>query len=242
MIKFFIKVLLNFFDKISQKKILKILRNIFTDKINFIIDVGSHHGETIFFLDKHFKYKKIYAFEPSLFNYLLLKKKVSSLKKDSKIILSNRGIGIKSEKKILVQSTDSSSCSYCSINKDSKYFLKKIKLFNFNKNKIANTEKTQTISLNLFIKMNKIKHIDYLKTDTEGFELNVLKSLKGFINQIRLIHFEHHYDNMYIKNYKFTHIHNYLLNNNFTQIYKLKMFFRKSFEYLYINNLFLNEN
>lgn len=242
MIKFFIKILLNFFDKISQKKVLKVLRNIFTDKINFIIDVGSHHGETIFFLDKHFKYKKIYAFEPSLFNYQYLKKKVSSLKKDSKVILSNKGIGIKSEKKILIQSTDSSSCSYCYINNDSKYFLKKIKLFNFNKNKIANTEETQTISLSLFIKINKIKHIDYLKTDTEGFELNVLKSLKGFINQIRLIHFEHHYDNMYIKNYKFTDIHKYLLNNNFTQIYKLKMFFRKSFEYLYINNLFSNEN
>ena len=92
------------------------------------------------------------------------------------------------------------------------------------------------------MKINKIKHIDYLKTDTEGFELNVLKSLEDFISQIRLIHFEHHYDDMYIKNYQFTDIHKYLLNNNFTQIFKLKMFFRKSFEYLYINNLFPNEN
>ena len=115
-------------------------------------------------------------------------------------------------------------------------------MFNFNKNKIANTEETQTISLSLFVKINKIKHIDYLKTDTEGFELNVLKSLGGFISQIKLIHFEHHYDDMYIKNYQFTDIHKFLLNNNFTQIYKLKMFFRKSFEYLYANNLFSNEN
>ena len=106
MIKFLIKILLNFFDKISQKKVLKVLRNVFKDKINFIIDVGSHHGETIIFLDKYFKYKKIYAFEPSLFNYQILKKKVSTLKKDSKIILSNRGIGIKSEKKILTQLED----------------------------------------------------------------------------------------------------------------------------------------
>ena len=241
MIKFFIKILLNFFDNISQKKVLKVLRNIFRDKIDFIIDVGSHHGETIIFLEKHFEYKKIYAFEPSFFNYQHLKKKVSSLNKDSKIILSNKGIGIKSEKKILTQSTDSSSCSYCSIKKDSKYFLNKIKLFNFNKNKIANTEETQTISLSLFVKINKIKHIDYLKTDTEGFELNVLKSLGGFISQIKLIHFEHHYDDMYIKNYQFTDIHKFLLKNNFTQIYKLKMFFRKSFEYLYANNLFSNE-
>ena len=47
--------------------------------------------------------------------------------------------------------------------------------------------------------------------------------------------FEHHYDSMLKKDYKFNDINNYLVENNFTQILKLKMPFRKTFEYLYLN-------
>jgi hypothetical protein len=92
------------------------------------------------------------------------------------------------------------------------------------------------ISLKMFMSNNNLQYIDYLKTDTEGFELNVLKSLENFINRVKLIHFEHHYDDMYVKNYKFSDMHKYLVNNNFIQIYKFKMYFRKSFEYFYLNN------
>jgi len=40
---------------------------------------------------------------------------------------------------------------------------------------------------------------------------------------------------MIIKNYKLSDIHEYLLNNNFEKIFKIKMKFRKSFEYIYEN-------
>ncbi len=238
MVKFLVKFLLNIFDNISKKKVLSVLNNIFNDKINYIIDVGSHHGETIIFLNNNFKYNKIFAFEPSSYNYQVLKKKINYLNNNN-IFLINRGIGIKSEKKILTQYTDSSSCTYCSIKPDSKYFLNKKKLFNFNANKENTTEETQTISLKVFMMDNKLTYINYLKIDTEGFELNVLKSLENFINRVKLIHFEHHYDDMYVKNYKFSDIHKYLLNNNFIQVYKFKMYFRKSFEYFYLNNSLL---
>ena len=46
--------------------------------------------------------------------------------------------------------------------------------------------------------------------------------------------FEHHYDNMIIKNYKFRDINQLLKQNNFYQIYKYKMPFRKTFEYIYV--------
>ena len=71
-----------------------LLNKIFNDKINFIIDVGSHHGETILFLNNNFKYNKIYAFEPSIYNYEILKKKINLIKTNN-IFLINKGIGIK---------------------------------------------------------------------------------------------------------------------------------------------------
>ena len=48
--------------------------------------------------------------------------------------------------------------------------------------------------------------------------------------------FEHHYHNMLIKKYKFSDIHELLIKNNFKQIFKNKMPFRKHL------NIFMKEN
>jgi len=44
---------------------------------------------------------------------------------------------------------------------------------------------------------------------------------------------EHHYDNMIKKNYTFENINKLLIKNNFNKIYKSRMPFRKTFEYIY---------
>ena len=89
------------------------------------------------------------------------------------------------------------------------------------------------INLSNFILKNENK-IDVLKIDTEGFEFNILKGIteKDF-KKINYIYFEHHYDLMIKKHYKFQEINQLLINNNFFQKYKIKMKFRKSFEYIY---------
>ena len=81
----------------------------------------------------------------------------------------------------------------------------------------------------------KINQVDLIKIDTEGFEYGVLLGLEDYIKKIKFILFEHHYDNMLIKNYKFTDIHKLLNNNGFQKIFKTKMPFRKSFDYIYEN-------
>ena len=66
-----------------------------------------------------------------------------------------------------------------------------------------------------------------------------LKILRGLIknhNIIKFIYFEHHYDDMIIKDYKFNDIHQILKKYGFKKILKTKMLFRKSFEYVYENN------
>jgi len=89
--------------------------------------------------------------------------------------------------------------------------------------------------LNDFMNENLIKKIDILKTDTEGFELSVLKGAKEKIKNIKYIYFEHHFDDMLIKKYTLSDIHDYLIKNGFEKKFKVKMFFRKSFEYIYEN-------
>tara|TARA_Y100000389_G_C17030737_1_gene303322 strand:- start:55 stop:336 length:282 start_codon:yes stop_codon:yes gene_type:complete len=87
--------------------------------------------------------------------------------------------------------------------------------------------------LSEFIKQKDIKKIDILKIDTEGYELEVIKGLGKDIQLIKFIYFEHHYDNMIKKNYKFSEIHDLLLRNGFQRLFKIKMPLRKSFDYIY---------
>ena len=75
-----------------------------------------------------------------------------------------------------------------------------------------------------------------LKIDTEGHELYVLHGAKKTLINVEFIYFEHHYDDMLNKGYKFSQINEFLSQNNFVKIYKSKMFFRKTFEYIYQNN------
>jgi len=96
------------------------------------------------------------------------------------------------------------------------------------------------MTLDSFVERFNIKKIDLLKIDTEGYEYKVLRGFKRNIKKAKLIYFEHHYDDMIIKDYKFSDIHKFLKDNNFSMIKKTKMIFRKSFEYVYENKNFIN--
>ena len=85
---------------------------------------------------------------------------------------------------------------------------------------------------------NKIEKIDLLKIDTEGYEYEVILGLRQEIKKVEYIYFEHHFDNMILKNYKLRDINQKLLENNFKQVFKIKMPFRKTFEYIYKNKSF----
>ena len=94
------------------------------------------------------------------------------------------------------------------------------------------------ITLDNYLKKIDIDKIDLLKIDTEGHEYYVLKGSQMNLFKVRYVYFEHHYDDMLEKKYKFSEIHNFLTNNNFKKVFKSKMFFRKTFEYIYENSKF----
>ena len=132
------------------------------------------------------------------------------------------------------QMNESSSSTINSYNIKSKYFKRKsMFLFSSKKQNFFSEIDVRQILLSQYITTHDIKKIDFIKIDTEGYEFYVLKGLKNQFRNIKLILFEHHYHSMLIKKYKFGDIHNLLIKNNFKQIYKYKMAFRKTFEYVY---------
>ena len=218
--------------------LLKIL-NFFKKKLNNhfvnIIDVGAHKGETINFFFKNFNINKIFVFEPNRNLYKILIKK---FKHKKKIFIFNYGVGFKNEKKILNISIDSSSSTINKINTNTDYFKRKKKILTFGKNTpyFVSEQKIEIVNLSDFI-LNNETQIDVLKIDTEGYELKVLKGInKSDLRKIKFIYFEHHYDLMIDKGYKFKDINEFLKMNNFTLKFKLRMKFRKSFEYIYESN------
>ena len=61
------------------------------------------------------------------------------------------------------------------------------------------------------IKLNKLQSIDLIKIDTEGFEFEIIKGLQDSINLIKYIYFEHHFDQMIVKNYTLRDINHLLI-------------------------------
>ncbi len=225
--------ILNFFDFFQQRKIIKLINSRFSKPI-IVFDIGAHHGETIKLFCKNLSIKKIYSFEASPQNYQILEKNFSSFQTD-KVEIYNYGIGDKISKDFINQTIESSSSTINKLNKDSKYFEKKLKVLNVEKKSFYQKLPITILTLDHFIEKNHIENIDLIKIDTEGYELNVLKGLSKNSKKVKLIYFEHHYDDMIIKDYKFSDIHKFLKNRGFIMIKKSKMIFRKSFEYVYEN-------
>tara|TARA_B110000261_G_scaffold137654_1_gene156168 strand:- start:403 stop:1134 length:732 start_codon:yes stop_codon:yes gene_type:complete len=239
MIKYFTLKVLNIFDFFHQKKIIKFLRKKGFKNFNIFLDVGAHKGESINLFLKNFKIKTIYSFEASPITFKLLSDKIVFFRnkfKSSKLIIENYAIGAVEQKVLLKQLQESSSSTIRNLNVNSKYFKKKrFFLLDDKKDFFFKEIEIQQIKLSNYLIKNNIDNVDFLKIDTEGYEFEVLIGAKEILSKINIILFEHHYDDMIAKNYKFYDIHNFLLTNHFTQVYKIKMPFRKTFEYIYIN-------
>ena len=129
---------------------------------------------------------------------------------------------------------ESSSSTFNQININSNYYSRKKFFLGLKKNKdLFKKVEVKIISLDSYFLKKNLNKIDLLKIDTEGFEFEILQGLQNNIKNINFILFEHHYDDMIKKNYKFKDINNLLTLNNFKLIYKAKMPFRKSFEYIF---------
>ena len=226
-------------DFFYQKKKYSFLKKRINNDINIFIDIGAHHGDTISDFLEIFSINTIYAFEPSKENFNKLKAKKDEIEKSIsvKIKIFPYGLGNKNDVLPLNEIADGVSNTFNALNINSRYFKRKkfiTTLFGIKKF-IKKKVPTKVIRLKEFIDQEKIDKIDFIKIDTEGFEFNILLGLENDIKKVKFILFEHHYDNMIIKNYKFKDINKLLKDNGFKKIFKTRMPFRKSFDYIYEN-------
>tara|TARA_B100001057_G_scaffold347175_1_gene348464 strand:- start:3049 stop:3744 length:696 start_codon:yes stop_codon:yes gene_type:complete len=182
-------------------------------KIKTLVDVGSHKGEFISNFISHLSIKKVYAFEPQLDVFKLLKKKFL---KNNKIILNNYAISNKTNFKKLKINRLSSTSSFSRLNKKSKFF--KFKNFLIPENNEFSLVKTKTID-KIFKKISLKNSL--IKIDVEGHEWEVLQGAKKSLKNFSLIIIEKQIFNLY-KGNNFKKIHSFLIKNNFILLKKFR--------------------
>ena len=228
-----INIILDRLDHFIQKKNIQILKKNLSKRIDLYIDVGAHGGEMINTISNNFTVKKIFAFEPNPECLNTLKK----IKKNN-LEIFEFALGNKKGYVDLNIGYISSMSSINDINNKSFYSkLKKIVigLFYFKSSVYKKKIRIKVKTLSEILIKNKLKKIDLLKIDTEGYELNVLIGLEKFIEKTKIILLECHYDDSLIKNYNLRSLNFFFTNNKFKLISKNKMLLRKGYELIYKN-------
>ena len=233
----FLSIIIYFIDIKNKKKIINFFKKKLNKKPLIIIDIGAHVGETTRLFYDNFAIENILAFESNPIVFKKLEKKIKKINHKNKINLFNLGLGDKEEKKDLLIFNDSSSSTYNTIDEKTEYYKRKKKFLSlFSKSILQKKISTNLLPLSKISEVNNFTNIDILKIDTEGYELNILKGIyQDHFNKIKYIYFEHHYDLMIKKNYKYSDMKIFLNKNNFYLVFKLKMKLRKTFEYIYEN-------
>lgn len=152
------------------------LHTIIKSKEPVFYDVGGNKGDYSLMLNKSFPNSKITTFEPNPNTYKLLQTNIGN-----KSNLINKGVGEKEGKLELFFDTNDKTSVQASSNPE---ILKQI----------ARTSKIESVNIDVITLDQFVKetHIDLLKIDVEGFELEVLIGAKNLLkeNRIKIIQFE----------------------------------------------------
>lgn len=143
-------------------------------KIENIVDLGAHIGDSSVWLVRRFNPEKLFAVEMDRNSFTLLERNVVLNKLEDKIVAINKAI-------------------YSEDNKDMVYRKSGISMMNSLSRGLGKT-KVKTISLKKISDNYKIKTIDYLKMDIEGAEkfLFTKKNNGFFRDKVRFIVVECH--------------------------------------------------
>lgn len=182
-------------------------------EVKHIMDGGAHRGDFSLSMLSAFPDATIYAFEPQSTSWNLLVKTAS---RNSRIKPFQYALGADSgsAKFYINQSTLTSS-----LLPSSHLGLKYFKEFN----QPHGSETVRIVRLSDFLEKEAITHIDILKLDLQGYEIQALRGLSGRIDSVKLIYTEVLFVDIYENGCLFENLCDYLKQRrfNFYQLYNL---------------------
>ena len=149
-----------------------------------IFDIGANRGQSIERFLKTFDHPKIHAFEPNIEEFEELKKKFS-LKKN--IVLNNLAIGDKKENKEFHLTSHSWNSSFIKLNPNTEWINIRTKQAGVDKeNYIKRKENVNIDTIDNYLTLNNIDHVDLIKIDTQLYEDKVLQGCKNTIKNLKV--------------------------------------------------------
>jgi len=236
MIKTLLKLIRDQFRNIGYdvRKMGRTGENPFADMRHFlkgersplILDVGANVGQSVTHFKRTFPGATIHSFEPSPTTFATLSKNCARI---PGVTPWNLAAGSSNGKLPLLENTCSDMTSFLQPGRDGWGAIQK-------------TTIVDVVTLDEFAREKGINFIHVLKSDTQGYDLEVFKGAASLLssNNIALIYCEVTFSEMYKDSAKFDQIFTYLTGHNFT----LVSFYRKYFQnetlgwtdMLFINN------
>lgn len=225
-----------------ERKVSSLYKRIFERRALTIIDVGANRGQTIDFFLKLNDKSRLYSFEPNPKLFEELEFKYSN---NENIKLIPKGISNKTETKTFFENILDESSTFEELNMNSDYLKMKSSILGVKpKDIVKESYPVKVTTLNDFIAKNEIEEIDVLKIDTEGHEFECLEGLFKLENfyELKIIQFEMHFDDMYLKNRSYEQMNNLLNKNGFFELKKIKHGFGDFYDYFYSKENFLDNS
>lgn len=173
------------------------------------IDVGACIGESLYQFNG---YTKVYAIEPGPEEF----SKLASVAGDHVICIEG-AVGLKNEDVEFITYWNGRFSSFLEFNKDEDFYKhceETTGSFDDFKEKIT----VKSFRLDTFINENNIKEIEYIKIDTQGTDLDVVKSLGDKISIVKKILLEVQLKELYKGASKKKEVLSYMSDNNFSLV------------------------
>lgn len=179
-----------------------------------IFDIGANIGQTINRFRSSFPKSEIHSFEPSPSTFETL---TSNSKKFDRVHLHNCGMGSELNTLPFFENTHSEMSSFLQLSEFGWGSIKKETLVEIN-------------TVDQFCKTNNIDRIDILKSDTQGFDYEVLKGAQNMmnLNKIGVVYLEVTFSEMYKNIPSFGNIYNFLMDNNFRLVSFYKFYYQEN--------------
>ena len=224
---------------IGDKHVDDLYKNIFQNNSLMIFDIGVDSGQSINRFNSLFKNSSIYAFEPNKNSYTNLKKKF----RFNNIHIFNKALGDTKDNKFFYEMIKSGNSGLFNFNSLSKDFAIRKQVFN-NKELVKDKYMIEQIKLDDFFQLNKLKKINILKIDVQGYAPEVLKGAENILknNLVDIIEVELILSELYEKSNNIYDIEKYLIPNNYKliaqkkHVYNIKINSPFSMDLVYSNN------
>jgi FkbM family methyltransferase len=162
-----------------------------------VFDVGANAGQSVTKFRDYFKYPTIHSFEPGFSTFNELKLNTTGI---PHLYLNHVALGSCRERRVLNENSGSDMSSFLELGKDAW-------------GTVTERREVEVDTVDDYCGRTTVTHIDILKSDTQGFDFEVLKGAKRMFGEhrIHLVFFEVTFCEMYKDLPRFDEIYRFLM-------------------------------